>query len=189
MNDMKFIIFVLLNFSTCFCQNLTKDQKEILSQEILRTRIDYPLAKEVLTDSLLINKEIYQEVPKIDIYKSEAVKYNYLTKNELKRVFGLGEDLYDINGDLPLNWNNKDFQGIKVALYFPGKFNKVINGQSVGIFLGNLDVITLGIPVIKKDGKYGIIQWYNERYGNSISIYKRVNGEWKFYKTFSSMNF
>ncbi|MCR5861553.1 hypothetical protein LRS05_05090 [Flavobacterium sp. J372] len=132
---MKLILVVLLNFSVCFCQNLTKDQQIILRHEILRTKIDYPLAKEILGDSLIISREIYQEAPKIDIYKSEAVKYNYLTKNELKRVFGRGEDLFDINGNLPLNWNNKDFQGMKVALYFQGKFNKLIMAKVSVYFL------------------------------------------------------
>lgn len=166
-------LFLLLICSRNYSQEIEQINKTLLKLEASR-KLEYFSEKQnsIINDSLLIHNEIDIYWNSIKELKKSCTLMGNMPLKELVAIFGEdGDDLFNSPYLLKKTWDSKSFGNLKIKL--------VTKNAS---FSPYTNPIYFSTPLLRKDHKYALIRTTNESDGGQMSIYKKENDTWVFYK-------
>jgi hypothetical protein len=172
-----YVIISVLFFSLTYSQvRLNSVEKQVLERELSVRNKNSDVLRKMIGDSLLVHINIMPYQKSLTELKSTISASKELTKEEIDEIFGSEPDKNYNLPNHPKEWILKDFSGMLVTFY---KGDNEIAKRKI---LEMYNVLSISVPVVRKDKKYALIQTSNEHEGGVLHIYKNTSKGWTLYK-------
>ncbi len=175
------LILLLLTFTCAKSQvKLPQDQVAILKSEVQRVSLPYKTpyyVNGIVKDSVIIDSKVLIFDTKDSKLKDWCINTGALLKDEADKIFGNEDKLFNFEEKGDKFWTGKEFPGLKVSLFDENNRNP----ERLILKTSNI-IYAISVPIIRKDGKYALIQSANEHDGDILSIYRKTNDGWVFYR-------
>lgn len=151
---------------------MSSGERAVFELEIARNT-NNPQLTRYIGDSLLVDKDVLPNYT-IDKLINMGLSSKSLVKEEVGEIFGTKPAESFQLKHTTLKWQTRNFKKTIVKLYSDNDKNQNLN------FFG---LLSISVPVIRKDKKYAIVQVENIQEGGLLRVYKKTPKGWVFYKT------